>query len=82
MLVRGPDLRVDDGQLLDELTGELVAGLGHDAHRCRGGAQQVAGLAAGEELFRPARDELEQQVVDAADNLGAGPAEFIAAVDE
>lgn len=36
LLVRGPNLRVDDGQLLDELTGQLVAGMGHDAHRLWG----------------------------------------------
>src|SRR5688572_1954581 len=37
--VRGPDLGVDDGELFDKFAGELVAGLGHDAHRCRGTAQ-------------------------------------------
>ena len=49
---------------------------------CRRGAQQVAGLAAGEELLRSAGDQLEQQLVDAADDLGAGPAQLVAAVHQ
>jgi hypothetical protein len=47
LLVGGPDFGVDDGQFIDELTGQLVAGLGHDAHRRRRGTQQVAGLGRG-----------------------------------
>jgi len=78
LLVRGPDLRVDDGELVDEFAGQVMAGLGDDAHRCRRGAQQVAGLPAGEEFLRPAGDQLQQQVMDAADDLGAGPAQFVA----
>jgi hypothetical protein len=37
VLVRGPDLRVDGGQLLDEFASELVAGLGDDADSRRHG---------------------------------------------
>ena len=69
-------------ELLDEFRGELVAGLGDDVHRSGAVSQQVAGLAAGEELLRPAGDQLEQQLVDAADDLGAGPAQLVAAVDQ
>jgi hypothetical protein len=82
LLVRCPDLGVDRSEVVDEFTGEIVAGLGNDADRRRRRAQQVAGLAAGEELLRPTGNQLEQQVVDAADGLGAGPAEFVAAVDQ
>ncbi|RZU76001.1 hypothetical protein EV384_4594 [Micromonospora kangleipakensis] len=71
LLVRRPDLGVDRGQFLDEFAGQIVTGLGDDAVRWRRGAQQVAGLATGEELLRSARDEFEQQVMDAADGLGA-----------
>jgi hypothetical protein len=53
LLIRCPDLGVDRGELLDELTGEIVAGPGDDADRRRRSAQQVAGLAAGEEFLRP-----------------------------
>jgi hypothetical protein len=53
LLVRSPDLGVEDGQFVDELTGQVVAGLGDDARRRGRGAQQVAGLAAGEELLAP-----------------------------
>jgi hypothetical protein len=60
----------------------LVAGLGHDVDRRRYGPQQVAGLPAGQVLLRSAGNELEQQPVDAAEDLGAGPAEFVAAVDQ
>jgi hypothetical protein len=45
-------------------------------------AQQVAGLAAGEELLGPAGDRLQQQVMDATHSLGAGSAEFVAAVNQ
>jgi hypothetical protein len=62
--------------------GQVVAGPGDDTDRRGGGAQQVAGLAAGEELLRPARDTFQQQGVDAADGLGAGPAELVTAVDQ
>jgi hypothetical protein len=51
LLVRCPDLGVDRGQLLDELTGEIVAGASDDAGRWRRCAQQVTGLAAGEEFL-------------------------------
>ncbi|MFD0578017.1 hypothetical protein [Dactylosporangium darangshiense] len=81
-LSAGSDLRVDGGEFVDELAGEVVAGLGDDAGRRWRGAQQVAGLAAGEELLRPAGDQLQQQAVDPADRLGAGSAEFVAAVDQ
>ena len=37
LLVSGSDLGVDDGQVLDEFPGELVAGLGDDVHRLRCG---------------------------------------------
>jgi len=53
VLVRRFDLGVDGGQFVDEFTGQLVAGLGDDTRRRRRGAQQVAGLAAGEELLAP-----------------------------
>ena len=53
-----------------------------DADRLRRGPQKVAGLAAGQELLGSAGDQLEQQHVDAADDLGAGPAQFVAAVDQ
>src|SRR5689334_14383316 len=68
----GPDLGVDAGQFLDEFAGELVAGLGDDADGCRCGAQQVAGLPAGEELLGPAGDQLEQVLVDTAEYHDAG----------
>jgi hypothetical protein len=38
-----PDLGVDRGEFLDELSGQVVAGLGHDVVRRRCGAQQIAG---------------------------------------
>jgi hypothetical protein len=41
-------------------------------------AHPVRGVA--EEPLRPARDQLEQQPVDAADRLGAGPTQLVAAV--
>lgn len=37
LLVRGFDFSVGDGQFLNELLSELVAGLGDDAHRWRRG---------------------------------------------
>ena len=65
LLVRGFDLLVDDGEFVDQLGGELAAGLADDVTGAGRGAQQGAGLAAGEELLRPAGDQLQQQVVHA-----------------
>lgn len=81
LLVGGADLGVDGGEFVDEFAGQVVAGAGDDALRQDRGAQQVGGLAAGEVLLRPARDEEQQQLMDAADEVGTGPAEFVAPVD-
>jgi len=72
LLVGLLELRVDSGQVFDELGGQLVAGAGDGVDRRWHGPEQVGRLAPGEELLRAARDQVEQQPVQAPDDLGAG----------
>ena len=77
----GLDLAVDAVQLGDQFGGEPAPGLPDNVTRPCGG-QQRAGLRRGQELLRPARDQLEQQPVDPVDGLGPGPAELVAPAGE
>ena len=53
-----------------------------DESRGTDGVEQGAGLPRGQELLRPAGDELEQQLVQPVERLGAGAAQLVAAVGE
>jgi hypothetical protein len=44
--------------------------------------QQRAGPIGTQERLRPARQRLQQQLVNAVEQVGAGPAEFVSTVDE
>ena len=80
-LFRDLDLLVDDDEFGDQLGGQPAAGLADHVARADG-AQQGAGLLGGQELLRPAGHQLQQQVVQPVDHVGAGAAELVTAVDQ
>jgi len=75
------DLLVDHGDLGDQLRGQLPAGASDDVAWSHG-VKQGSGLRRGQELLRPARHELQQELVQPVEYLGAGPAQTVTAVDE
>jgi hypothetical protein len=80
-LRRDLDFLVDRHEFVDQLGCQPAAGLADDV-TWTDGVEQGAGLLRGLELLCPAGHQFQQQVVQAADDLGAGPAELIAAVDQ
>ena len=75
------DLLVDGLELADQLDGEPAAGLADQvAGPDRG--EQRAGLLRGQELLRPAGEQLQQQAVQPVDRLRPGAAQLVAAVGE
>jgi hypothetical protein len=60
--VGGLDALAGPGELGDQLGGVPSAGLAGDVARADGG-QQLPGLRRGQELLRPAREQLQQQPV-------------------
>ena len=73
------DLLVDAGHLGNEFRGESTLGAPHEVARTHG-VEQGAGLGGGQRPFGSAGHQLEEQPVHAVDGLGAGAAQFIAAV--
>jgi hypothetical protein len=58
-----------------------MTGLLHHTRRGRHRPQQVGGLSVGEELLYPAGDQLEQQPVDAANDLRPSSTELVTAIN-
>jgi hypothetical protein len=73
---------VDRAEFLDELAAEIVAGLGPMQAGDSAVRSRKPAWPRVRKFLRPTGDQLEQHVMDAADCLGAGPAEFVAAVDQ
>jgi hypothetical protein len=66
------ELGIEVAQVLEELAGELAAGLGDGAGRCDR-SQDAGGLACGDFLAEAAGDQLAQHGVEPAGDLIAGP---------
>ncbi|MGN6174326.1 MAG: hypothetical protein ACTHPS_15490 [Streptosporangiaceae bacterium] len=81
LLLAGLDLAVDACQLGDQLGYEPPAGLAGDVAG-PGGRDQGTGLGRGQELLRPSREQFQQQPVDPAAGLSAGPAQLVAPVSQ
>jgi hypothetical protein len=77
LLVRDLDLLVGGDKFVDQLGGQPAAGLA-DHIAGSAGVEQGAGLLRGQELLGAAGHEFQQEVVQPADDLGAGPAELVA----
>jgi len=80
-LVRRFDLLVHGDQVADQLGREPAPGA-PDEVAGPDGVEQGAGLVGGQELLRPAGQQLEQEFVDAVEQVGAGVSEAVAAVDQ
>ncbi len=65
-------LGIEVAQVIEELAGELTAGLGNGAGR-RDRSQDAGGLACGDFLAEAARQQLAQHGVEPAGDLVAGP---------
>ena len=81
LLVGRLDLLVNDGEFGDQLRGELPAGAPDDVTRSDG-VEQGTGLWRGQEFLGAAGEQFQQQAVQAVDQLGAGSAQGVAAVDQ
>jgi hypothetical protein len=80
-LVQGPGLLAGGLEFAGQLDGEPAAGLSGQVARLDGGDQR-AGLPGGAELLGPAGQQLQQEPVQPAGDLGACLAELVAAVGE
>ena len=81
LLVGGLLALVDPLEVGDQLRGDPTAGLAGGVAGSDLG-QQCLGLAGGEVLLRPARDQLQQQLVQLGDHPGVVLTERAAAVDQ
>ncbi len=68
-------------KLGDELAGQLASGTSGDVTRSYRGRQGTC-LWCGQKLFGAAGYQLQKQAVQAVDQLGAGPAQGAAAIDQ
>jgi len=81
LLLRRLDPSVDDVEFIDQLGGQVPAGL---TDHVTGGhvSEQGPGLPCGQGLLRPAGHELDQQPVQPIDGHRPGGAELVAAVGQ
>jgi hypothetical protein len=82
LMIRPPrPAATDDRKLMDQLGGQPAAGLADDVTRSDG-VEQSTGLLGGHVFLRAAGHQLEQQVLQAGEYLGAGPAELVTAIHQ
>ena len=81
LLVRGLLAGIDPLQVADQLGGDPAPGLARGVTGPDLGQQRL-GLGRGQVLLRPARDQLEQQVVQLADHPGVVLTQRPASVDQ